>query len=462
MSAPLPPAVSAALADLEAATDSARPHKWLALARAWTEAAATAGARGNDNDDANANANAAHPTAPDATECHERAYTACATGLRELLQGQPGANAQEDEALSSGRMQALAALAAVPPSAPAPLTPPSSPSIKRVYVVSDLHVDQPLPWRCGCLSTTSPKTGMDWLRGGGIVGDPEHGCLVVAGDCADSLTATLSCLAELKQRFARVFYCPGNHELYLRGTDAATFPDSWCKLFALRRACARLGVETEPAAVAAPTEGGGAAVVIAPLLSWYDDGAFCGGSSSSSLSSVRYDAPCAWGPVREQDVHRVMLSLAKRSLATAARAAAAAAALASVSSPASSTPANRDVALVTATHFLPRRELPFHGGLMDRAMGCAVLGEAVLPALAGAVFGSGGGERLHIHAYGHSHVHCDRDDLGGDGVRYVQRALGAGPTGASASASAASASASASASACRCFQPLLVWEAPLS
>jgi hypothetical protein len=167
--------------------------------------------------------------------------------------------------------------------------------------------------------------------------------------------------------------------------------------------------------------------------------------------------------VREQDVHRVMLSLAKRELATAARAAAAAAAaLSSASSPASSTSASRDVVLVTATHFLPRRELPFHGGLMDRAMGCAVLGEAVLPALAGAVFGNnGGGKSIHIHAYGHSHIHCDRDDVGGDGVRYVQRALGAGPSGGSGEAASA-ASAASSAASCRCFQPLLVWEAPSS
>lgn len=284
--------------------------------------------------------------------------------------------------------------------------------------------------------------------------------IVVAGDVADSFSATLTALAELKRRYTRVFWLPGNHELFLRGDDARAFPDSWCKLFARRQACARLGIETSPALVTP-------SVVVAPLLSWYDGGAFFAGTddpaASSSSSSLRFDAPCDWGPVCEKDVHRVMLSLGKRQLATARAAASGRGDGASV--------------LITATHFLPRRDLPFHGGIMQQAMGCVALGAAVLPALGAAVLGGGGGgdgpgrqqRQQHIHVYGHSHVNVDRDDLG-DSVRYVQHSLagGGGRGGGTrssllaggASSSSSAATASSAPRSCDCFKPLCLWRAP--
>jgi hypothetical protein len=449
---------------------------WLAVARAWTAAGeAAAAAPGSAVADDGSNHG---PDAP--AECHERAYAAYASGLRELREsnGQSPSDEEAESLLSSGRMSALAALAAAPPAPPVPLPPPAEKTIKRVFVASDLHVDQPLPWRCDCWGGGSsssssspppspPKTGIDWVLG---LARDDEACLVVAGDVADSLRGTLLALAELRGRYARVFFVPGNHDLFLRGEDARAFPDSWCKLFALRRACARLGVETAPAAVAVAGAGAGAGagavagagaatavvvVVVAPLLSWYDDGAFCGEGAAPPSLLLRHDAPCDWGAVRDADVFRVALSLARREMATAARAAAAAAAAAPSGPPAS-------VLLLTATHFLPRPELPHNHGVMSRAMGCASLGAAVLPALAGAVCAAaaGGGEAghggHHIHAYGHSHVDCDRDDLG-DGVRYVSRALGSvasarprSPPGDRAGAAARST--------CRCFEPLLVWE----
>jgi len=432
------------------ASSAGRPTLWLSLSRAWSAAAA----------ERSATATAAAPP-PD--ECHERAYAACAAGLRELRPPSdlPAVAAvaplcPAGDALSRGRVDALAALAALPARAPLPL---GHPSCSRIYVLSDLHVDQPLPWRCDCRLGPGDRTpplrlGMDWVR---ALGSDAEGCLVVAGDVADSLAATLTALAELRRRFARVFYVPGNHDLFLRGADARAFPDSWCKLFALRRACAQLRVETAPAAVAttpAATAASSASdpaassplapVVVAPLLSWYDDGDFCGGGGGqdggSPSTRLRYDAPCDWGAVRDADVHRVMLSLGKRDLATAARAAGEGGA----------------AFLLTATHFLPRRELPYWPALRA-AMGNAALGALVLPALRAAAVRPGGG--AHVHCYGHSHRNGERGDLG-DEVLYVQHALGGGPEeeeGVGQRGGLRRRQDGDVRGACRCFAPRVVW-----
>jgi hypothetical protein len=298
---------------------------------------------------------------------------------------------------------------------------------------------------------------MDWVRALSTTSSSSC-CLVVAGDVADTFAATVSALGELKARFGRVFYVPGNHELFLRGeSDARAFPDSWCKLFALRQACIRLGVETSPALV----PGGRSTVaVVAPLLSWYDDGAFAGlDPATAAPSPLRFDAPCDWGPVREQDVHRVMLSLGRRDLAQAAQA-----------GQREGGAEEAELLLITMSHFLPRRELPFHRGVMERAMGCVALSSAVLPSLGAAVFG--GGEpapprrhHQHVHVYGHSHVNADRGELG-DGVRYVQHALaaGGGPceevAGGGERVPHGLPAAAALGGPCRCFAPRVLWRAP--
>ncbi len=59
-----------------------------------------------------------------------------------------------------------------------------------------------------------------------------------AGDVADTAPAVRTALSLLKARFGRVFYLPGNHDLWLRkdaGSDAMLHADSFCKLMALRQ-----------------------------------------------------------------------------------------------------------------------------------------------------------------------------------------------------------------------------------
>src|SRR6185436_10822533 len=68
----------------------------------------------------------------------------------------------------------------------------------------------------------------------------------VAGDVADAIPLVTDVLGGLRERFAEVFFVPGNHELWVRNDPR----DSVEKFHAVLAACAGLGVRTEPARAA--------------------------------------------------------------------------------------------------------------------------------------------------------------------------------------------------------------------
>jgi len=126
----------------------------------------------------------------------------------------------------------------------------------RLYAVSDLHVDYP--------------DNRKWVES-----LPEHGhegdAVILAGDISHAVETVRWALQEFRRRFARVFYCVGNHELWVTRADAKkdgarVFADS-CEKFQHLMAVARgLGVCTEPTRVG---DGDGALWVV-PLKSWYE------------------------------------------------------------------------------------------------------------------------------------------------------------------------------------------------
>lgn len=71
----------------------------------------------------------------------------------------------------------------------------------RVFVISDLHTDysENLSW-VKCLSTSTHKNDV----------------LLVAGDVAERYNNFVLTMSLLKERFQRVFYVPGNHDLWCR------------------------------------------------------------------------------------------------------------------------------------------------------------------------------------------------------------------------------------------------------
>ncbi|GLI67157.1 hypothetical protein VaNZ11_011370 [Volvox africanus] len=72
----------------------------------------------------------------------------------------------------------------------------------RVFAISDLH--------------THHRENLIWVRQLSTT-EHQHDVLIVAGDISDDLEDLRVTLLALRQRFAVVFFCPGNHELWVSG-----------------------------------------------------------------------------------------------------------------------------------------------------------------------------------------------------------------------------------------------------
>ncbi|XP_042047385.1 acyl-carrier-protein phosphodiesterase PptH-like [Salvia splendens] len=117
----------------------------------------------------------------------------------------------------------------------------------RVYVVSDLHTDY--------------SENMSWLSSLPNHNDRQS-VLLVAGDVAETHQNFVVSMSILRDKFDRVFFVPGNHDLWLR-REKIDYLSSLDKLDKLLEACEKLGVETKPSIV----DGVG----IIPLYSWYHE-----------------------------------------------------------------------------------------------------------------------------------------------------------------------------------------------
>src|SRR5215207_10060046 len=113
----------------------------------------------------------------------------------------------------------------------------------RVFAISDLHTDFAANWNL--VQEISSR-------------DYKQDVLVLAGDIADSLSVISKTLTLLRSRFARVFYVPGNHELWVRMDNCHSLE----KLNRISTVCDDLGIDTRPARVET--------IWVVPLFSWYD------------------------------------------------------------------------------------------------------------------------------------------------------------------------------------------------
>jgi 3',5'-cyclic AMP phosphodiesterase CpdA len=122
----------------------------------------------------------------------------------------------------------------------------------KLLAVSDLHV----AYRENreVVDGLRPQSAADWL--------------LVAGDVADMAADIEWALRVLSQRFSRVVWAPGNHELWTCGRDPLQLRGEARYLY-LVRLCRRLGIVTpeDPYPV---WNGAGGPVVIAPLFLLYD------------------------------------------------------------------------------------------------------------------------------------------------------------------------------------------------
>lgn len=113
----------------------------------------------------------------------------------------------------------------------------------RVFALSDVHVDY--------------QENMSWLAALSLA---EYGedVLLLAGDVSHDLGRMAQAFEILLARFGRLFFVPGNHDLWLLGRP---YPDSIAKFEAVLALCRQMGVETAPAGIGP--------VMIVPLFSWY-------------------------------------------------------------------------------------------------------------------------------------------------------------------------------------------------
>jgi predicted phosphodiesterase len=232
----------------------------------------------------------------------------------------------------------------------------------RIFAVSDLHADVR---ENRALLERIPATAY------------RDDALIVAGDVADRLSVLESALARLRERFAEVFFVPGNHELWVRGEEGSSVD----KFHAVLALCARLGVRTAPARFA------GAWIV--PLFSWYDaafDVRGEGVEAELEAWSDRYF--CRW-PEGAGPLDRLFLAMNEPRVHP------------------------YDAPVVTFSHFVPRPDLvPRVEALRFKGL-AKVAGSEGIEAQIRRIGAA-------VHVFGHTHITEDRTI---DGVRYVQHWL---------------------------------------
>jgi|HubBroStandDraft_6_1064221.scaffolds.fasta_scaffold272269_1 hypothetical protein len=232
----------------------------------------------------------------------------------------------------------------------------------RIFAISDLHSDFRENWAL--------------LEGLSDIAYRKD-VLIVAGDIADRIEKICETLSLLRPKFSKLFYVPGNHELWVRGETE----NSIQKLNRILKMCSSLDVRTSPLRVGS--------LWIVPLFSWYDESLDPDGTADSADLGAWGDFHfCRWpnefGPVVDY-----MLELNKSRIRP------------------------YDLPVISFSHFLPRRDLLpgtdklFFKGL-PRVAGSVCLDQQIR------VLGP------QAHIFGHSHINCDTVI---NGIRYVQNAL---------------------------------------
>jgi len=146
---------------------------------------------------------------------------------------------------------------------------PTRNSTGTLLAISDLHVSYKENRKI--LEELYPPTPEDWL--------------IIAGDVAEVSTDIEWALATLAERFAKVIWVPGNHELWTHGSDPLRLRGEERYLY-LVEVCRSMGVLTpeDPYPV---WEGEGGPVLIAPLFVLYDYSFLAPGASTPAESLAK-------------------------------------------------------------------------------------------------------------------------------------------------------------------------------
>jgi Icc-related predicted phosphoesterase len=137
----------------------------------------------------------------------------------------------------------------------------------RIFATSDIHVDY--------------EANASWVANLSTA-DFRDDVLILAGDISDSLRLLGWCLGAFSERFKKVFFVPGNHDLWVvRDSQDKNSFDKFRDVMAVARSS---GACTESLRMRR--------VSIVPLLGWYD---YSFGDPSEELKSVWMDYhACRW------------------------------------------------------------------------------------------------------------------------------------------------------------------------
>jgi predicted phosphodiesterase len=233
----------------------------------------------------------------------------------------------------------------------------------RVHALSDLHLEY--------------ADNRRWLSSLSVH-DYQRDVLILAGDLAASSRWLAYGFAALVRRFRHVLYVPGNHELWIESNRQGM--TSFDKFEDVRTQAREHGVTSNR------MEFDGLTIV--PLFAWYD---YSFGLPSDELQARWMDyRACRWPEgTTTADVTRRFMAL-------------------------NDVDVQREGAVITFSHFLPRIDLMPASAAARTAYLYPVLGAAALDAQlrrAGSI----------VHVYGHSHLNRD---VAVEGTRYVNNAFG--------------------------------------
>lgn len=233
----------------------------------------------------------------------------------------------------------------------------------RVYAISDVHVDyeENLNWVLG-LSRHEYQTDI----------------LILAGDVTDDITLLDRVFHSLNEKFSKVLFVPGNHELWVQNDEHGC---SLQKFEAIERLCA----EHDMAMGLFERSG----VSFVPLLSWYD---FSFGQADRHLRRAWRDfRACNWPAHLDSDaaVTDYFHDKNKPLLAT------------------------RNKVVISYSHFVPRIDVMSERIPEAKRRVYPVLGSEKLGLQVSQL-------KPDIHVYGHSHVN---QSIKIDNVQYINNAF---------------------------------------
>jgi predicted phosphodiesterase len=254
----------------------------------------------------------------------------------------------------------------------------------RIFAISDLHVDF--------------QENRQWVDRVSDI-DYRNDVLLIAGDVSHQLDRLKAVFDTLNQKFAHLYFVPGNHDLWVRNEAALNSIDKFHQVMELCDACEVL---TKPRMMGL--------VWIVPLFSWYRlpglgaDSLYAHKKGEDPSLRMWSDNRFTRWPMEADGIVDYFLNLNKSYLPQVEKA----------------------LSVITFSHFLPRQELIFststerqqvrpgardpHPGFnFSRVAGTSLLDEQVRE------FGA------HVHIYGHQHRNRDRHL---NGIRYVSHCLG--------------------------------------